>query len=513
MKPAPSSFRDPAGRVFEADGRILRSVSESAARELRFVRESGALNAALEEGRVVAATATDPRALGEHALPNGAALEHPRLPFISYPYEWPFALLRAAALHHLDLHCEVLAHGVTLSDASAYNIQWDGARPVFIDWLSFRRYRAGEYWAAHRQFCEQFLNPLLLGAELGVPHNAWYRGAQEGISAEDLARVLPWRRRWFSWRLQTHVFLPLRLAARAGADTQKVLKRVRARGLPAPAFRALLVQLRHWIAALEEPAQKTPWRAYHSTTSYSAPEAEAKRALVREFASTERPELLFDVGCNTGEWSETALAAGARYAVGLDADAGALAAAAARAQAPAAADGDHAVHHNATLRRARAQAPAATAGGDHAVHHNATPRRARADANKLRFLPLFQDAANPTPAQGFASRERASLVERAAPARDGAALLALALIHHLVIARNLPLAGVLDWLIELAPRGLIEFVPKDDPRVQGLLALREDIFPHYNAQHFEALLRARARVRRVTTVSARGRRIYWYDTR
>ncbi len=464
MKPEPSSFRDPAGRVFESSGRIFRAVSAAAAEEYRFVRKHFAFDPLIEAGAVVDAVEVDPALLGEHAPAGGIALEHPALPFISYPYEWPFALLRAAALQHLDLQLELLDHGITLSDASAYNLQFDGAQPVFIDWLSFRRYRQGEYWLAHRQFCEQFLNPLLLRAELGVPHNAWYRGEQEGIRGEHLARLLPLHRRFGSLRMQTHLYLPLRLQARSGGVEQAARRVRRAGGLPLAAFRGLLTQLRRWISGLRAAEGKTLWSEYESGASYDESEARAKHALVRDFARETKPALLLDLGCNTGEFSEAALAAGASFVVGLDADFGALERASARAQA---------------------------AG--------------------LRFLPLYQDVANPTPGQGFQSSERRSLAERSRGRAD--ALLALALLHHLVIGRNLPLARVLDWLLTLAPRGLIEFVPREDRRVQQLLALREDIFPDYHAGRFEALLRQRAAVSRIETISASGRRIYWYDTR
>src|SRR3546814_16988540 len=116
--------------------------------------------------------------------------EHPKIAFVSYPYEWSFSLLKAAALLHLDLHLAALEHGMTLSDASAYNVQFLGPRPLFVDLLSLRRYREGEFWDGHSQFCHQFLNPLLLRALLGVSHNAWYRGALEGITTSEPARQL-----------------------------------------------------------------------------------------------------------------------------------------------------------------------------------------------------------------------------------------------------------------------------------------------------------------------------------
>ncbi|MCH8816049.1 MAG: class I SAM-dependent methyltransferase, partial [Chloroflexi bacterium] len=93
-------------------------------------------------------------------------------------------MLRRAALHYLDLHLDLLERNFTLSDASAYNIQFRGTRPVFIDVLSIRPYREGEYWTGYRQFCEQFLNPLLLVAVSGIPYQAWFRGNIEGIPVE-----------------------------------------------------------------------------------------------------------------------------------------------------------------------------------------------------------------------------------------------------------------------------------------------------------------------------------------
>ena len=153
--------------------------------------ESGVLQSLAAAGRVVAFDEVSRDVLGGEAGDPALVLEHPRLPFVSYPYEWPFKALKAAALHHLDIQIDALDGGVALSDASAYNVQFLGAKPIFIDLLSFRRYREGEFWLGHRQFCEQFLNPLLLRALVGVPHNAWYRGSLEGIVSAELSRLLP----------------------------------------------------------------------------------------------------------------------------------------------------------------------------------------------------------------------------------------------------------------------------------------------------------------------------------
>jgi len=458
----PSSFRDPAGQVIEGrDGRIFRSVAPSAVDDYRFVRKCGLVDALVVEGGLVAAEEVDPVEAGVLPPPGGLVLEHPRLPFVSYPYEWPFSLLKAAALHHLELQIRLLDRDISLSDASAYNVQFKGAKPVFIDWLSLRRYREGEYWEGHSQFCEQFLNPLLLAAQAGVSHNAWYRGMQEGIPAREVAALLPRRRRW-SPRVQAHVLLPLRFERRAGSRSEAA-KRTERRPLPRNAYRGLLTQLRRWIRSLEPRGTDTTWSDYSLLTSYDTAEASRKAESVRSFIAEAPPEQLWDLGCNTGEFSAIALEEGVRDVIGFDADFGALESACGRAR-----------------------------------------------TDRLRFLPLYQDLANPSPDQGWGQVERRSLARRS---RSADALMALAVVHHLAIGRNVPLPRIAAWLVSLAPRGLVEFVPQGDPRVDDLLTLRGDRFADYTPEAWEAALEPYGGITNVETVSASGRRLYTYERR
>ena len=184
MNEAPAdagSYRDPSGRVFVLGDRVLRTVMPRAAADFEFVRSTGVLQSLIAEGSAIAEQQVDPGGLPRSFNDARYVVQHPKLPFISYPYEWCFTALKRAALLHLDIQMRCLEQGVALSDASAYNVQFLGPKPIFIDSLSFRRYREDEFWLGHKQFCEQFLNPLLLRALLGVPHNAWYRGGLEGI--------------------------------------------------------------------------------------------------------------------------------------------------------------------------------------------------------------------------------------------------------------------------------------------------------------------------------------------
>ena len=174
-----ASFRDPSGNVFVTDDRVFRSVSDIGAADYEFVRDSGFHQDLVAKRWLVESDELEPSFLEPTVPAPRYLLEHPKLPFISYPYEWCFSAMRSAALLQLDLLLEGLDRNITLSDASAYNIQFRGPEPIFIDVLSFRRYNEGDYWLAHRQFCEQFLNPLLLTATRGIAFNAWFRGSLE----------------------------------------------------------------------------------------------------------------------------------------------------------------------------------------------------------------------------------------------------------------------------------------------------------------------------------------------
>src|SRR5205809_3934748 len=183
--PEPASFRDPEARVvYSASGEVLRELSPRGREEWKALERTRFFRRALEDGRIVATEELEP-----------GLLRHERLPFVSYPYEWPFEMLRDAALLQLSLLDEALDEGFVLKDGSPYNVQWRGSRPVFVDVGSFERLRQGEPWAGYRQFCALFLYPLLLQAWKGVPFNPWLRGSLEGIEPAALRGLLSFRDR------------------------------------------------------------------------------------------------------------------------------------------------------------------------------------------------------------------------------------------------------------------------------------------------------------------------------
>ncbi len=457
---APGSFRDPDSSVFREGRRILRGLRGAAAEGYRRLDSSGLLQALVAEEALVATRESPAR--GMLAAEYEMVLEHERIDPITYPYEWSFGALRAAALLHLDVQLRCLAHGIALCDASAYNVQFRGARPLLIDAGSFRVYREGELWAAHDQFVRQFLAPLLLASETGAAFQPLLRGMPEGVPVEELARLLPLRSK-LSPRVFLHVVLPAALQRRAGQRMEKrAASRVRSHALPRARLGAMLEQLRGWIAGLTPARRGGGWLDYEANTSYSDAAHRAKRDFVAQFVAATRPGRLLDVGCNAGEYCALALASGARSAIGLETDAEAL---------------------EAAFRRS---------GEAH-----------------LDFLALYQDFANPSPAMGWRLAERESLRERLQPD----AILALAVVHHLVIARNLPMAEVVAEIVGCAKHGVVELVDKPDPMVRRLLALREDIFHDYGPAAFERALESRALIKRSAVLDGGTRSLYWFERR
>jgi ribosomal protein L11 methylase PrmA len=453
------SFRDPSGYVFTSGDRIFRAITPVGAAQ--FEASQKILGDLVTARRLVDFSEVDPR---NFDVPLGSfsyLIEHPRLPVWSMPYEWSFSLLKDAALFHLDLHLYLLDRGFTLSDASAYNVQFIGPRPIFVDHLSIRPYQDGEFWLGHKQFCEQFLNPLLLRSFFDVSHNSWYRGNLEGIPQEQLADLLPfWRK--FSWRVLSHVTLPARIQksfeGRSGANVS-----VKDRRLPKASFVGMLTQLRNWIGGLAPlKGGKTTWANYDKENSYLADEAQAKREFIGNFIKAVSAKTIIDLGCNTGDYSEASLASGAESVVGFDFDQQAL-------------DRAH----------------------------------SRAKTAKMNFLPLYLNAMNPSPNQGWRQTERSGFAERF----RSDAVLALAFEHHLAIAHNVPLEQAVAWVTGVAPVGVIEFVPKTDPTIQKMLSLRSDIFPDYTEERFAGALARDNEILEKKRVSESGRVLFAFRKR
>lgn len=442
MIPDPGSFRDRSGRVYRHGDRILRGLSEAAFAGWRELEESG-LYARLRERESLVGT----RLLGPSEVPSelaalgwSAVLEHEPIPFVSHPWEWPFEMLRDAALLELDVLDEALEKGMVLRDGTAHNVQFVGSRPVFIDVPSLGPYRAGEAWAGYRQFCSELLNPLLLESVRGIPSHVLLRGALGGVPPATCARALS-TRDLLRRGVLAHVWLHAKADARYRGTEEDVRSELALAGFSGELVRRNSRSLRRAIEALAPPRRATAWEDYETRTTYSESDARVKEDVVRRACAGAR--LAWDLGANTGRYSRVAAEAGP-FVVAIDSDAGCVA------------------RLYGELRRA----------GDR------------------RVLPLLGDVADPSPGLGWRRSERGPLESRGRPD----VVLALALVHHLVLHGNLRTEEVAAWLAGLGRRLVVEFVTKEDPMARRLLRNRDDQFDDYDLVAFERALESRGRI-------------------
>jgi hypothetical protein len=423
---ATGSFRDPRGFVFRRDGRLLRQVNAAHRDDYDHLMSSGLYQALTEANLLVPHREAElAKAANSEAY---RVLEPEQVAFISYPYEWPYGMLKDAALATLRIQEVSLDFGMSLRDASAYNIQFHRGSPVLIDTLSFERLREGRPWVAYRQFCQHFLGPLALMSYRDVRLGQLLRAQVDGLPLDLVATTLPGRTR-LRPGLLLHIHLHARSQRRhAGAAPPE-------RSFSLKAFRGLLHSLGSAVHRLSWDPGRSTWIAYYQEAeSYSDRALEHKKELVSRFVEQIGPDQVWDLGGNVGVFSRIVSDRGV-LTVCFDAD------------------------------------PAC-------VETNYRTVVARGETN---LVPLLMDLTNPSPRIGWENRERMSLVDRG-PAD---LVLALALVHHLAIGNNVPLPRLAAYVAELGRAVVIEFVPKSDPKVQELLAARDDIFPDYTVEGFE----------------------------
>jgi hypothetical protein len=451
-RPDPGSFRDPDSRVLYDGPQVLRALSRRGLADYEGLAASGLL-----EG---------PRLIGTERLSPGsvpadvsaeAVLRHERIPFVSYPYEWTFSMLKDAALLQLDLLLDALNHDLMIKDASAYNVQFRGSQPVFVDIGSFERLREAELWVGYRQFCMNFLFPLWLQAHRGVAFQPLLRGAIDGIPAAQV-RAMSSPRDALRRGYLTHVYLQSRLAQRDSRARSGLARQLERPGLGTQLIRTNATRMRRLVRALHW-APTGSWTTYGANNSYTREDAAHKDAFVESVASTRHWPLVWDLGCNDGRHSRI-IATHADTVVSMDAD-------------PATVD---------LLYRDLAKSPQST------------------------ILPLVMNLADPSPGLGWRGAERGTLAARGQPDL----ILALALVHHLSITANIPLRDVLAWLASFGAAVILEFPTREDPMVVELLSSKRDgLHVDYQIDHFERCLAEQFHVIR-TQVLGSGTRVLYH---
>jgi SAM-dependent methyltransferase len=428
------TFRDPQGKLFQDGERILREIyPQSSANVLDWLRSTCAQRW-MELRRLVPTRilTSDPN--------QPVLLEHERISFPSYPWEWTPGQWIAAAHLTLDLCEEALESGYILKDATPLNVLFSGSKPIFVDVLSFEARDPGNpLWIAQAQFVRTFLLPLVAYRYLGWPLSAVQQRG-DGYEPADLA---PWLKLTQRWRnpLRSLVSLPLLFEKHAPAKAEPWTYRGKVSAdIALMILRRTIGVMRKRIHSLTPSVGSSRWSDYTSTAShYAEGDRAAKQDFVRRGLNTAQPGRVLDVGANTGVFSRIAAEVGASV-VALDADVSAT-----------------------------------------EIHW----QRARRDG--LAVLPLVADFARPTPAVGWRNSECMSLIERARGRFD--CVMMLGVLHHLLVADQIPLAQIIDQLAEITTHwAILEWVPKEDSQFVGLSRGRQDLYAHLTFDHFMQLL-------------------------
>lgn len=452
-----ASFRDPSGQVFAVDDRIIRVVYPGGRADLDAFLDTDAARALQAEGLVAETRPlegsertgilhrVDVHADDEDLL----VLEHERVPFPSYPYEWPPEMLAEAGRLTLELSRRLLDEGIGLKDATPYNVLFHGTRPVFIDLLSFERRDPGDAtWLPYAQFQRTFLLPLLANHYFRLPLSQIFTAHRDGLEPDDVYPLLGGVQRLRPPFLGL-VTLPTWMGGREVRYDQLGGKKADGESAAARATRAdpekarfILGQVYKGLGkALRRVApatgQSSTWSDYMTTKDYTDESFDVKRTFTENALREFSPSRVLDVGCNTGFFSAQAARAGASV-VGIDYD-------------PVVVD--------AVYRMARAE--------------------------ELDILPLAVDLTRPSPATGWRNRECPSFLDRARGAFDG--VLMLAVLHHMIVSERVPVHEVLALAAEITSDLLIiEFVGPQDPMFRRIARGRDHLHADLDTSTFEA---------------------------
>ena len=412
-----ASYRDPDGYIAHEGGEVYRCVTDAAA-PICQDQYQDFFTQAIDRGLLVPFEKTD----------SAHIFKLQKLPVVTYPYEWGFEQLKQAALLTLDMTLLALNHGLTLKDATAFNVQPYQERMVFIDHTSFEPTDCKMPWRPYSQFCKHFLAPLLMASRTGRHINKHFRLNLDGLDLGEAAAALPFKDR-FNPAILIHIYMhnALTKSHEHSNDQPKNIKR-------SGDQKNYIEHLRRVIDKIQAPRYCTEWHDYYANTNYKDTSFCEKERLIQGMIEAQHYSCIWDLGANNGHFSRL-VAPQADIVISMDID--------------------HA-----------------------AVDFNVTENK-RQKLNNI--YPLVMDITNPSPALGFANRERLLIGDRAQPNM----MMALALIHHLTITYNIPFHMTAQHLRNYDSDLIIEFVGREDSQVQKLLCNKDHSYEQYNREAFE----------------------------
>jgi hypothetical protein len=447
-----ASFRDPSGFVFIKDQVVFRQVNLSYRTNYDLLVGSGLYKELSDNNLLIKHTETN----SPITKPAYKILLPEQIPFISYPYEWSFSQLKDAALLTLKIQKESLRYGLSLKDASAYNIQYLRGKPILIDTLSFEKYDESKPWIAYRQFCQHFLAPLSLMTYNDLYMGNFSKNYIDGIPLDITVNLLPAKTK-YKFGLLTHLHLHAKSQARY-SDPKAIRRKTK---FNQTQMLGILDHLATTIKSLHPPKQKTTWGEYYSNTNYTTSALKCKSDIIERYLKNIKPKTLWDAGANDAYFSRLA-SQEQIFTLASDVDPVAI---------------------------------------------EAAYRRSKEEKDQY-LLPLIIDLTNPSPAIGWANQERSSFLSRC----NFDVTLCLAFVHHLAIANNLPFSYIAELFSKTSKNLIIEFVPKQDSKVQHLLGSRDDIFDFYTKEEFEKEFSKYFKIARKDKIVGSSRTLYLMKT-
>lgn len=444
----PSSYRDPSGFIFEKNGVLYRQVNIFYKEYFDHFIKSGCYDQLVKKGLLIPHENLQENLTGKNEYYT--TLKPERIEFISYPYEWSFDMMKDAALLTLQLVKEALQFDMVLKDATPYNIQWHKGKFIFIDTLSFEKYEQTP-WIAYRQFCESFLGPLLImhysKKQLPELLLAW----PNGVPLDIIQSLLPKRSR-FSLYIYLHIHLHAKYSLKQSEkpEKRKIFSKQK--------LLNLISSLEVLINKLKTPDQKSSWSEYYEEASQRNDYLEQKKKIIADWVNEMSDiKTAIDLGANKGEFSKL-LSEKSINTIAADFDPYCI---------------------NELYRQIK-------------------------NSGKKNIQPLVLDLSNPSPASGMNNEERRSFISRT----KTDLVLALALIHHLAIGKNIPFEMIADMLQRIGQTLIIEFIPKEDEKVKLMLSRKEDVYTDYTQERFEQSFMKYFLIQNKQSIGTSGRFLY-----
>jgi 2-polyprenyl-3-methyl-5-hydroxy-6-metoxy-1,4-benzoquinol methylase len=427
IEPNNISYRDTAARVVKKETGYYRYIFHEYKAEYDHLMKSGLYQELIQkelliEHQEIEVDTDDPKVY-KLLLPN-------QIPFQSYPFEWSYTQWRKSILAYLRINHIALKYGMILKDATPYNFYLTGGKAVMFDTSSFMFFKENDSWIAYRQFCEEFLSPVVLMLYNGSEWSKLTMANLRGMPLSFVSKQLPLKS-WFNLTTLLHIHIHSKYSGYNQLEQKESKKN---KGFTLEKIKSLQKMIISTLSKWEKPHQyKSHWSSYYENDIESQEYLEDKEATIRKWLEIIKPKSVIDLGANTGMFSFIA-AEYAERVISLE--------------------------------------------GDEKCVDEIEEKISITNSN---IFTLIGDVAEPSPTIGFLNRATESIYKRGA----SDVVLGLALVHHLHISNRLSFEQISLIFASYSNEYLIvEFIPITDNKLQLLIKDKKVDLNNYNQVAF-----------------------------